>query len=499
MKNAACFVAVDLGAESGRCMVGRLQDNVLSIEEVHRFPNSMVRVGMHLYWDIPYLYEQVLQGLRAGGARGKTKVASIGIDTWGIDFGLLDAGGNLLGMPHTYRDTRTDGMMDEFFQRMDRREIYDRTGTQFLPINSLYQLFAMKQKKDPFLDAMHDILFIPDIFVYLLTGVKATEFSYATTSQMYNPIEGRWDARIFDALELPVDIMQKVVVPGTTIGDVCDPRLQGTKIFGVPVIAVATHDTGSAIAALPCTGGPCVFISCGTWSLMGFEASCPMITEYAYESNFTNEGGVSGTFRVLKNITGLWLLQECRKTWSRERTWTYDGLLLEAEKSEAFRTIVDPVHKYLVNPEEMISAIAAYARDSGQPVPETVGQYTRSILEGLAMCYRYTLDEIRILQNVPIPAIHIVGGGSRNALLCQMTANATGIPVVAGPVEATAVGNVLVQAMAAGHIASLDELRAVVRTSFPIKRYSPCDRSTWEEQFQRFKTARKLFGDSKEC
>ncbi|MBN2620233.1 rhamnulokinase, partial [candidate division WOR-3 bacterium] len=368
MKTAVWYVAVDLGAESGRCMIGTLKDRTLSIEEVHRFPNRMVRVGLHLYWDIPYLYEQVLQGFRASGAGDQKRFTSIGIDTWGVDFGLLDAGGNLLGMPYTYRDVRTDGMMDEFFQRMDKREIYDRTGTQFLPINSLYQLFAMKQKKDPFLDAMHDILFIPDIFLYLLTGVKATEFSCATTSQMYNPIEGRWDAGIFDALDLPVDIMQKVVAPGTAIGDVCDPRLQGTKIFGVPVIAVATHDTGSAVAAMPCASEPCVFISCGTWSLMGFEAGCPMITERTYQNNFTNEGGVSGTFRILKNITGLWLLQECRKQWSRQRTWTYDDLFVEARRAEGFRTIVDPDHRSFLNPADMLGAIAAYARDSGQPV-----------------------------------------------------------------------------------------------------------------------------------
>jgi rhamnulokinase len=481
------YIAFDLGAESGRCVTGTLADGRLDVKEVYRFSNGMSMIGKHLYWDMPYLYKQVLQGLQTCHAMTKKKSTSIGFDTWGVDFGLLDAGGNLLGMPHAYRDIRTDGMMELFFRNIEKREIYERTGIQFLPFNTLYQLFAMKQQNDPFLDAMHEVLFIPDLFIYLLTGKKATEFTYATTSQLYNSTTGRWDEKIFEALAIPVEVMQDVVPAGTVIGNACDPCLTNTGLFGTPVIAVATHDTGSAIAAVPCQNAPCLYISCGTWSLMGFEAASPMITDETYRHNFTNEGGVAGKFRVLKNITGLWLLQECRKVWSRERSWTYDDLLVQARSAEPFRTIVDVDHESFLHPDNMVSQIATYAQVSAQPGPETIGQFTRSILEGLAMCYRHTLDEIRKLEPRSIDAINMVGGGSKNPLLCQMTANATGIPVLAGPSEAAAIGNILVQAMALKHLGSLDELRAVVRRSFEIKEYLPEDTKLWEEQFQHFK------------
>jgi rhamnulokinase len=479
------YVAIDLGAESGRSILGTLRDGKLSVAELHRFPNEIKHISGHLRWDAEGLLANIKEGLR-GAARSTIRPESVAVDTWGVDFGFLRSDGTLLESPCSYRDSRTNGMMERFFTLVPRQRVYELTGIQFMQLNSLFQLYAAVLENPALFRQTAHVLFMPDIFNYLLTGEKKSEFTIATTSQMFNPKLMDWDPQLLGALGVPRSAMQEIIRPGTLLGPLKPSIAAETGLNGVSVIAVASHDTGSAIAAIPAEGEDWAYISSGTWSLMGVEIGTPIITDSALEANFTNEGGVEGTFRFLKNIMGLWPLQQCRKEWSSTTQYTYDGLMKLGADARAFRSFIDPDDGAFFNPPSMQVAIQEYCRKTGQAIPEDVAEIVRCILESLALKYRTTFEQLRRLTGRKLSRVHIIGGGSQNQLLCQYASNAMGIPVIAGPVEATAIGNIMMQAHAMGHVGSLAEIRAVVGHSFQPVRYEPIDQAAWHAAYERF-------------
>ena len=469
---AADFLSFDLGAESGRAILGRYNAGILDLKDIARFPNIPVALPGSLRWDILRLWTEIRKTLEHPPVE---KLASIGFDTWGVDYALIGEKGQLLENPYHYRDHRTDGMVEEVCGIAGRDRIYSLTGIQFMPINTLYQLYAASRRTPRLLDSADAIVTIPDLFNYWLTGNLGAEYTNATTTQFMNARTRSWATELFDVLGLPARILPKIFEPGTIIGDTA----------GTPVVAPACHDTGSAVAAVA-TKGKAAFLSSGTWSLLGTEISQPVMTPRALELNFTNEGGVCGTTRILKNIGGLWLLQSCRKCWNESGyEYSYDELLAaaEAEKTQ-FTSLIDPDDPSFLNPPSMVDAIAAYCRKTGQRPPATPGAFTRAILESLAFKYRIVLESMEELIGHRLEEIRIIGGGSKNKLLNQFTANATGRPVVAGPVEATALGNIAVQMMATGAVASLDDARAVIDRSFPTIRYEPNE--DWSSHYPAF-------------
>ena len=479
------FIAFDLGATSGRAIAGTLADGKMTMEEISRFNNGIIPVGEHFHWNILGIYNTLRNSLKTCAQEGKIQAESIGIDTWGVDFGLLAKDGSLLGEPYAYRDPHTNGMMDEYFKRVPRQKVYDLTGIQFMQFNSLFQLFAMKQAGSSLLESAQDLLFLPDLLNYLFTGVKKAEFTIASTSQMLNPKTMSWAGELFEAFGAPVSLMQELVLPGTVVGTLSDAIAKDTGIGKIPVIAVGSHDTASAIASVPAEGENWAYLSSGTWSLMGIETRKPLIDKETEAMNFTNEGGVEGTFRFLKNITGLWLLEQCRNEWEQENL-SYQQLVEMAKAETPFQYYVDPDAPDFLNPESMTSAIGAYCSRTGQKSPETIGQTVRCIFDSLALKYRYTMELLKKVSPHPIEKLHVIGGGSKNTYLCQLTANAVGMPVVAGPAEGTAMGNLLVQAMALGYLESLADIRRVVRNSVETETYLPQDTDEWEKAYQKF-------------
>ena len=486
------YLAFDLGAESGRAFLGTLDDTVcLQIEEIHRFPNSMINVMSNLHWDILGLYREMLEGLRLLATDYTSSPKSIGIDTWGVDFTLLDASGALIGAPFTYRDQRTKEAMEDFFLRIPKERLYQLTGIQFMPFNTLFQLYSMVRDNSPQLEIATDLLFIPDILSYYLTGIKKSEFTFATTSQLYNPRTESWEDEIFAQLGISQDIMQEIVQPATIIGEITNNIRVQTGIKGVPMVAVASHDTGSAVAAVPASGKNFAYISCGTWSLMGIESPAPIINEKTIKYNFTNEGGVCRTFRILKNIAGLWVLQQCRKEWAKTQEYSYSELTEMAQNTVPCDSLIDQDRPEFFNPSNMPLTIENFCRKTGQKVPRDIAQCVHVVLQSLALAYCYTLEQIEEISAISIDKIYIIGGGSQNPLLCQFTADATGLPVYAGPAEATAIGNILVQAMAFGRVSSLEQLREVVRRSFRLNLYQPQYTSGWDEKYNRYAKIKK--------
>jgi rhamnulokinase len=482
--SSASFLAFDLGAASGRAILGQLESGRLYIKEIHRFTNAMLAVRGRLHWDILRLLEEMKKSLAI--AAQETQIGSFAIDTWGVDFGLLDRDGKILGLPFAYRDTHTQGAMEKFFGQIPRERIYFLTGIQFLTFNSLFQLFVMKKDDPALFEQAHDLLFMPDLFYYFLTGEKKTEFTFATTSQLYNPRKMEWEKELFDALGISRSLMQEVVQPGVFIGNLdvkisCD---MGRR--DIPAVAVATHDTASAVASVPSQRKDWAFISSGTWSLMGIEIEEPIINNLALRLNFTNEGGVGGTFRFLKNITGLWLVQKCREAWKTKKQFSYDQLMSMAQEATSYRFFVDPDWDGFLNPENMPKAIQSYCIRTEQKRPRSYAEFVRGICESLALKYRYVLDEIRQLSPIPIRKIHIIGGGVKNRVLCQFTANATGLPVVAGPAEAASIGNIMMQSKAHGDIPSLSRMREVISGSFEFSVYEPMQTNEWEMAYERF-------------
>ncbi|MEI6141218.1 MAG: rhamnulokinase family protein [Mariniphaga sp.] len=482
------FLAFDLGASSGRAILGTISENKLSLKEIHRFDNQMVEINGSFFWNIFNLFGELKTGLKKCIRDYGIQPESVGVDTWGVDIALLDRNGMIVGLPYAYRDPRTDTAMEEFYQIIPKKELYLMTGIQLMQFNTLFQLYAYKRDQSPQLEIAKDILFMPDALGYLFCGVMKNEFSIASTSQFLKPGKQKFEQKLFDAIGFDINMMQEIVLPGTVLGNIKAEIQKETGSAIIPVVAVAGHDTASAIASVPATGNNWAYISSGTWSLMGIESAHPLISEEIQKLNFTNEGGVEGTTRFLKNIMGLWLLQECKRTWSAEHDYTWPEMVEMSKKAQPFKCIIDPDAREFLNPGDMPAAIAAFCRRTNQPEPETHGETIRTIFESLALKYRYTLDSIRSVSETPIEKIHIIGGGANNELLCQYAANAMDLPVYAGPTEATAIGNIMMQAKALGAVASLEGIRQMVFESFDTKIFIPQNSDLWNIEYQRFKT-----------
>jgi rhamnulokinase len=484
------LLAIDLGAESGRAMLGTLDGRALSLTEVHRFANGPVRLPDGIHWDVLRLWSEIKTGISAGiiateHATDK-RLDGIGLDTWGVDFALLDGQGSLLANPFHYRDQRTDGMLAEVFQRMPREAVFEHTGIQFLQINTLYQLFSMVLCKSPLLDVAQTFVTIPDLFNYWLSGHITCEFTNATTTQCYDPRKWDWAWSVLEVLGIPKHIFQPVVQPGTVLGPVSPAVVEETGAVGVPVIVPACHDTGSAVVAVPAETKNFAWISSGTWSIMGAEASQPGISPQTLEYNFTNEGGVFGTWRLSKNIMGLWLMQECRRAWARAgEDLSYDELTRLAAEARPFLAVIDPDDSAFLPPGDMPERIRAYCQRTGQSTPQTEGEIARVVLEGIALKYRWVLERLESVTGTKLEPIHIIGGGTKNRLLSRFTADCTGRTCVTGPVEATAIGNILMQAIGLGYLDSLEQARAIVRTSYMPEIYEPQNTAAWDEPYQR--------------
>ncbi len=467
------IIAVDLGAESGRVMDVHFDGERFTQTEVHRFPNIPVRTRGTLHWDILRLWREIQTGLE----RVEADPASIGIDTWGVDYALLDADGHLVGNPVHYRDARTDDMFEWVFERVSRDEIFMRTGIQHMQINTLYQLASMVRSNSAQLKAARRYLSVPDLLHYWLCGAQKCEFTHATTTQLYNPHKQDWDREMLAALGIPPEIFPEIIAPGTRIGD----------YEGSPVITPGTHDTASAVLAVPTVTENYAYLSSGTWSLFGLELPHPIINEATCAANITNEGGVNGTFRFLKNVVGLWIAQQCRATWRAEGTaYSYDDLTAAAAGAEPFRSLIDPDHPDFLAPSDMPERIRAYCRATGQPEPETVGPVMRAVYESLALKYRWVLERLIALADKPVDRLHIIGGGGRNHLLCQMTANAINRQVVAGPYEATALGNAVAQLIALGVLDSVAQAREILSRTIETMSFEPAHTSADDAAYDRF-------------
>ena len=480
---SAHFLAFDLGAESGRAISGRFRGGLLDIQEVHRFPNEPVRQNGSLHWDVLRLW---LEMRRALERLSTPTLDSLGVDTWGCDYALIGEQGTLLQNPYHYRDRRTDGVMNAVFERVPAEEIYRVTGIQFLPFNTLFQLYAASQATPRLLDAAVTLATIPDLLNYWLTGELVSEFTNATTTQFVDARARTWAAGLLSDLGLPTRLLPRLIEPGAVVGKL--GAEVSAPLAGTPVVAPACHDTGSAVASVNVSGGR-AFLSSGTWSLLGTEIPAPIITDRSRELNFTNEGGVCGTTRLLKNIAGMWLLQACLRSWAGFGLRFEYGELLGAASDDrhAFKSLFDPDHAAFLHPVCMVTAISAYCRDTGQPEPDSPAAFTRAILESLAFKYRFVVDSLEELTGTRIEQIQIVGGGSRNRLLNQFTADATGRPVLAGPIEATALGNIAMQMVATGAVASLGAAREIIERSFPAERFEPEATDRWDAHARRFR------------
>ena len=482
------FLSFDLGATSGRSVIGTLRNGKIETRELTRFPNGIVELHGKFYWNLLGLYEHLKEGLVACAREGITP-DSIGIDTWGVDIVSIGTDGSILGMPRAYRDPYTDGAPAKFFEIVPREVVYDKTGIQIMNFNTLFQIFAaVKEGYTPVMEAKR-LLFIPDALSYMLTGKEICEYTIASTSQILNPRTAQLDSALLEAAGVDADIFPEVTLPGCVIGQLTDALATETGIGKVDVVAVAGHDTASAVAAVPAENEKFAYLSSGTWSLMGIETKEPIINEESYRHNFTNEGGVDGTTRFLKNICGMWILEQCRKEWSRVgKEYSYPEIVAMTNEAEPFLSFINPDDASFANPPSMLKAIEEFCVRTGQTVPQNDAQIIRTIFESLALRYREVLDILEGISPFDIEVLHIIGGGSKNKLLNQFTANAIGKRVVAGPSEATAIGNVMMQAIGAGAVGSLTEARQIIRASIETEEFLPQDRELWESAYKRFQT-----------
>lgn len=483
-------LAFDFGASSGRAIIGKFENGKIELEEVHRFSNDPVSVGGTTYWDVLRLFYEIKQGIikakQAGG------FDSIGIDTWGVDFGLLDEFGCLLENPIHYRDKRTVGMIEEAEKYISKREMYDITGIQFMELNTVFQLLALKKERPHILERADKMLFMPDLFAYMLTGEKNTEYSIATTSQMIDLETNSWSEKLLSKLGISTDIFAPIVKSGTKVGYLSKEICEECGVESVPVIAVCEHDTQSAISAVPCPDGEFAFISSGTWSLFGTELDKPVVNDTTYEINVTNEGGYDFSTGFLKNIIGLWLIQESRRQWAREGVnYSYADLEKLALEAEPFKCFIDPDAPEFVPHGNLPERVREYCRKTNQPVPETVGEIMRCIYESLAMKYRETFDKIKECTGKSYNVLHVIGGGTKDTLLCQLTANSCGCEVKAGPIEATVLGNLAVQLISHGEIKDIKEAREIIASSENVVTYVPQDKDLWSENFEKYLKATK--------
>lgn len=477
------FFAVDLGATSGRTILGSFTDEGLELEILNRFPNHLIEVNGHFFWDIYALYHSIIEGMKLAAMRD-VQITSIGIDTWGVDFVCVGKDGHLLRQPYSYRDPHTTGAPEKFFSRMSRSKVYGVTGIQVMNFNSLFQLDTLRRNEDSALQTADKILFMPDALSYMFTGEMVTEYTIATTAQLVDAQTRCLSPELLSAVGLTEEHFGRFVYPGEKVGVLTEEVQRITGLGAIPVIAVAGHDTGSAVAAVPALDRNFAYLSSGTWSLMGVETDAPVITPETEQLNFTNEGGVEGTIRLLKNICGMWLLERCRAGWGET---SYPELIAEAEAAQPFRSLINPDDELFANPADMEQAIAEYCGRTHQLVPENRGQVVRCIFESLALRYRQVLENLRSLSPHSIETLHVIGGGSQNELLNRFTANAVGIPVVAGPSEATAIGNIMVQAMAAGEASGISAMRQLIHRSIPLKTYQPQDTENWDIAYMHFK------------
>jgi rhamnulokinase len=481
------FAAVDLGAQSGRVALGRLDGTRLTLEEVHRFPNEPLHLRGTLYWDVLGLYREVLDGLRAASRAAGGAVDSVGVDSWAVDFALLDGRGQLLGNPVHYRDARRAAAFEPALARVPARELYDRTGIQIIPINTIFELSALAAQDDRSLEAAETLMLIPDLLHFWLAGARVCEYTNATTTQCLDARSRRWADDLLARLGVPAGLFAELVEAGRPLGAIAADVAVDTGLAGAELVAVGTHDTASAVAAVPFRRPGSVYVSAGTWSLVGVEADAPRIDDATFAANLTNEGGVAGTTRLLRNVTGLWLLHECRRAFADAgRAYSFDELVALAESAPPFRSLVEPNDARFTSPGDMPARLRTYCAATGQPEPETPAAVTRCILESLALKHAETVALLATVTGTAPPEIHVVGGGARNELLCRWTAAAAGLPVVAGPEEATLAGNVLVQAIAKGELGSLAEAREVVRASFSPSVYEPDAALGWDEARARF-------------
>lgn len=481
------MLAFDYGASSGRAVVGEYDGYLLRLGEVHRFANEPVMTNGSLNWDILRLYHELKQGVGRCMKAGFKDIASIGIDAWGVDFGLLDSAGRLLGNPVHYRDVHTQGILEEAFDIIPQKELYELTGIQFLEFNTLFQLLSMKRKGLGNLDKAETLLFIPDLLRYFLTGEKSTEYTIASTSQMLDAQRSGWAFDLLDRFGLPADILSEIVDAGTMAGRLSEAVSTELGTAGIPVVAAAEHDTASAIISVPALEGRYAYLSSGTWSLLGVETASPVINDSASRLNYTNEGGLGGNTRLLKNIMGLWIYQECKKEWDRAGgNDSFDALEAGAAAAAPFTALIDPDDISFLRPGHMTDMIRVYCLKTGQKPPATKPQMVRCILESLALKYRMAIEGLEEILGYKLPVLHIVGGGCKNTILSQFTANATGRPVITGPVEATATGNIITQLLALGEVGNVFEGRELVRRSFPVTEYLPADTALWEEAYCKF-------------
>lgn len=487
MENKKYFFAVDLGATSGRTIIGTLDDNRFNLEELTRFDNNLIQTGGHFYWDIYALYFEIIKGLKIAAQR-QIEISSIGIDTWGVDFVFIGEDGAILRNPVAYRDPHTFGVMEKFFENeVDKKTVYDITGIQFMNFNSIFQLYAMKLNNDSALKNAKKILFVPDALSYMLTGEAVCEYTIVSTSELLDPRTKEIDPTLLNALGLERSQFGRMITPGTQIGVLTEEVQQMTGLGAIPVIAVAGHDTGSAVAAVPAKDEKFAYLSSGTWSLMGIETKDAIINERSYDLNFTNEGGIEGTTRFLKNICGMWLYERCRKEWPEEiRKMSHPELQGSAMNVEAFRSIINPDDSMFANPSNMIQAIQTYCKQTNQPVPETPAEICRCIFDSLALRYRQVFTWLAEFASFPLDTLHIIGGGSLNKYLNQFTANSLGVTVYAGPQECTAIGNIMLQAKAMGLVKDIWEMRAIIANSIELVKYTPTDKAAWDAAYEKY-------------
>ncbi|MBO8130041.1 MAG: rhamnulokinase [Candidatus Marinimicrobia bacterium] len=478
------LLAIDLGAESGRAFLGKLENEKVEFKEIHRFQNRTYRIRDGLHWNIYNLYDEILNAIQICYEKEKIIPDSVGIDTWGVDYGLINKAGYLIGLPYSYRDPRTNNIVEDLSKIIPKQKLYEHTGIQIMQLNTIFQLYAEKKNHPELFNEVEKLLFIPDLLYYFLTGEKITEFSFATTSQLFNPRKFNWEEEIFKTVDIPVEIMNKVIDSGSIIGEIPSSLLIDKTIDKkILAVAVATHDTGSAIAAIPGKGNDWAYISSGTWSLVGIESKTPIINELSYKYNFTNEGGVERTYRFLKNVVGLWLLQECKRKWKQ---YSYPELVEMAKNASFLVSFIDPDASDFFNPEDMPEAIVSFCRKTGQTIPSSYGDIVQIILQSLALKYRFVIDSIEKITGVKIEKIYITGGGINNTLLNQYVANATGREIIITTSEGSSLGNIMVQAMALGEVKFLSEIRKIIKNSIEMKIYEPKNASQWQEAYIKF-------------
>ena len=487
MDKKTCFFAVDLGATSGRTIIGNINNGKFDLEEVTRFPNNLIQQGSHFYWDIYALYFEIIRGLKEVAQR-RIEITSIGIDTWGVDFVFIGEDNAILRNPRAYRDPITFDAMDDYLKHViSRKDVYDVTGIQLMNFNSIFQLYAMKQEQNSAFQHAKKILFVPDALSWMLTGQEVCEYTIASTSQLLDPRTKELDERLLASLGLKRNKFGKMVNPGTVIGVLTEEVQKMTGLGAIPVIAVAGHDTGSAVAAVPAKDENFAYLSSGTWSLMGIETKDAIINDLSYERNFTNEGGIEGTTRFLKNICGMWLYERCRNEWPEEvRRLSHPELQGSAMQVEAFRSIINPDDSLFANPDSMIGAIQQYCRNTNQPVPETPAEICRCIFDSLALRYKQVFQWLQEFAPFRLDVLHIIGGGSLNKYLNQFTANATGATVLAGPQEGTAIGNIMLQAKAAGLVGDIWQMRQIIANSLELVKYEPQDQALWDAAYENY-------------